>query len=63
MATGSLACPFCDAPVTLAEASAAPTDPLTCPFCDHSATVRHFLSLAAPPRVPRVHVLVSVPLS
>ena len=57
LATGSIACPDCDAPVALA-AAVAPADPLTCPFCDHAAAVRDFLSLAAPPRAPRVHVLV-----
>jgi hypothetical protein len=59
VATGTLACPDCDAPVTLAGAAAAPADPLTCPFCDHAAAVRDFLSLAVPARVPRVRVLVS----
>jgi hypothetical protein len=29
-----------------------------CPFCDHGAPLRDFLSLAAPARAPRVHVLV-----
>jgi hypothetical protein len=58
LATGSLACPECDAPVTLATHSAAPTDPMQCPFCDRPGAVRDFLSLATPPRAPRVHVLV-----
>ena len=60
MGTGSLACPDCDAPVALPAASARPADPLTCPFCDHAAALRDFLSLAAPPRAPRVRVLVHV---
>ena len=60
LATGSLACPDCDAPVVLATTTARPADPLTCPFCDHAAALREFLSLAAPPRAPRVRVLVRV---
>lgn len=58
LATGSLACPECDAPVTLASAPAAPTDALACPFCSHGAAVRDFLSLGQPPRAPRVNVLI-----
>jgi hypothetical protein len=58
LATGSLACPGCDAPVVLATASAQPADALSCPFCDHSSALRDFLSLAQPPRAPRVNVLV-----
>jgi hypothetical protein len=46
--------------VALPAASARPADPLTCPFCDHAAALRDFLSLAAPPRAPRVRVLVHV---
>ena len=57
LATGSLACPTCDAPVTLG-ASAAPSDALQCPFCDCAGPLRDFLSLAQPPRAPRVHVVV-----
>jgi hypothetical protein len=37
------------------------TDPLTCPFCGHGATVRDFLSLAAPTRPARVEVRVVQP--
>jgi hypothetical protein len=58
VATGSLACPDCDAPVVLGGRSATPTDVLTCPFCDRAAALRDFLSLASPPRAPRVRVLV-----
>jgi hypothetical protein len=58
LATGSLACPDCDAPVMLATPRARPTDDLACPFCDHAGALRDFLSLAQPPRAPRVHVLV-----
>jgi hypothetical protein len=58
LATGSLACPDCDAPVILGAQPARPTDLLQCPFCDRAGALRDFLSLAAPARVPRVHVLV-----
>lgn len=57
LGTGSLACPGCDAPVILARASARPTDPLSCPFCAYESALRDFLSLAQPPRAPRVNVL------
>jgi hypothetical protein len=58
LATGTLACPRCDAPVALAPGPAAPADPLGCPFCDHTATVREFLSLTSPARPARVAVRV-----
>jgi hypothetical protein len=57
VATGSLACPRCDAPVGLG----APTGPaasLGCPFCGHAGALREFLSLAAPARPARVAVRV-----
>jgi hypothetical protein len=57
LATGTLACPLCDAPVALA-GHASPADPLACPFCDHTATVREFLSLTGPARPARVAVRV-----
>lgn len=58
LATGTLACPSCDAPVALAGDRVSPADPIGCPVCDHTATVRDFLSLAAPPRPARVDVWV-----
>jgi hypothetical protein len=58
VATGTLACPRCDAPVALAAGPAAPADPLGCPFCAHTATVRDFLSLGDPTRPARVAVRV-----
>ena len=58
LATGTLACPSCDAPVALAPGPAAPADPLGCPVCDHAGAVRDFLSLAAPSRPARVDVRV-----
>jgi hypothetical protein len=56
LASGTLACPLCDAPVALAAAFAGPADPLGCPYCDHAGAVRDFLSLAAPSRPARVAV-------
>jgi hypothetical protein len=58
LATGSLACPDCDAPVALAAPRATPGDALQCPFCDCAGPLRDFLSLVQPPRAPRVNVLV-----
>ena len=58
LATGTLACPRCDAPVSLGAHHASPADPLGCPFCDHTATVREFLSLTGPTRPARVAVRV-----
>jgi hypothetical protein len=58
LATGSLACPACDAPVLLTAPRATPADALQCPFCDRAGPLRDFLSLAQPPRAPRVNVLV-----
>jgi hypothetical protein len=56
LATGTLACPLCDAPVALAYGFAGPGDLLGCPYCDHTGAVRDFLSLAAPSRPARVAV-------
>jgi hypothetical protein len=58
LASGTLACPRCDAPVALAAGPAAPSDPLSCPYCAHPATVRDFLSLGDPTRPARVAVRV-----
>ena len=58
LATGTLACPLCDAPVALGPGFAGPSDPLGCPYCDHSGAVRDFLSLAGPARPARVAVRV-----
>ena len=58
LASGTLACPRCDAPVALGTGPASPADPLGCPFCDHTATVREFLSLTSPTRPARVAVRV-----
>jgi hypothetical protein len=53
---GTLACPLCDAPVSLGGAIVAPADDLDCPFCRHTGAVRDFLSLAAPQRPARVEI-------
>jgi hypothetical protein len=57
VATGTLACPRCDAPVALA-APASPASALACPFCEHAGSLRDFLSLGAPARPARVIVRV-----
>jgi hypothetical protein len=61
LATGTLACPECDAPVSPGRRSLSPGDPLGCPFCGHAGAVRDFLSLAAPARPARVVVHVVAP--
>jgi hypothetical protein len=60
--TGSLACPVCDAPAPLLRSPAEPATPLGCPYCSHTGAVRDFLSLASPPRAPRVRVYASLRL-
>jgi DNA-directed RNA polymerase subunit RPC12/RpoP len=58
LATGTLACPECDAPVALGERRLSPDHPLGCPYCGHAAALRDFLSLAEPTRPARVEVRV-----
>ena len=58
MATGTIACPSCDAPVAIGERSLSLTDALACPFCATSGPVRDFLSLAVPTRPTRVVIRV-----
>ena len=58
LASGTLACPLCDAPVALAFGFAGPGDALGCPYCAHTGAVRDFLSLEAPSRPARVAVRV-----
>jgi len=60
LATGTLACPACDAPV-VPDRPLSPADPLACPWCAHGGVVRDFLSLAAPARPTRVEVRVVAP--
>jgi hypothetical protein len=61
LATGTLACPRCDAPVALPAGTRSPGAALGCPFCRHAGAVRDFLSLAAPSRPARVEVRVIAP--
>jgi len=57
VASGTLACARCDAPVALS-GSVGLTASLTCPYCAHEAPVRDFLSLASPTRPTRVAVVI-----
>lgn len=57
VATGTLACPVCDAPISPG-GPLSPRAQLECPVCDHASVVRDFLSLAAPTRPARVAVRV-----
>jgi hypothetical protein len=56
VATGTLACPSCDAPVHPGERGLLIGDHVACPFCDRSGVVRDFLSLSPPTRPARVVV-------
>jgi hypothetical protein len=56
LATGTLACPRCDAPVALTERRITPAHDVACPFCDHAGAVRDFLSLGIPTRPTRVEL-------
>jgi hypothetical protein len=58
LASGTLACPSCDAPVSPGGRSLSPAERLSCPFCTHAGRVRDFLSLAEPTRP--AHVVVRV---
>ena len=58
VATGTLACPECDAPVVLEAPAMTPGQALACAFCGHGAPLRDFLSLAVPTRPTRVSVVV-----
>ena len=59
LATGTLACPGCDAPVLPRAGGMSPADRLSCGYCGHDARVRDFLSLGEPTRPTRVVVRVS----
>jgi hypothetical protein len=61
LATGTLACPRCDAPVSPGPRALTPGEALGCPFCGHAGAVRDFLSLTAPSRPARVEVRVLAP--
>ena len=58
LATGTLACPLCDAPVAPGDDFVRPADAIGCPYCGHAAAVRDFLSLEPPSRPARVAVRV-----
>jgi hypothetical protein len=58
LATGTLACPGCDAPVLPGPGGMSPADPISCGFCQEAGVVREFLSLAEPTRPARVIVRV-----
>jgi hypothetical protein len=55
VATGTFACPHCDAPIP-PHGPLSPASLLICPFCLRSGRAREFLSLAAPSRPARVEV-------
>jgi hypothetical protein len=59
LATGTLACPSCDAPVLPTRASMAPQDSLSCPVCLHDGAVREFLAVGEPTRPTKVEIFVS----
>jgi hypothetical protein len=54
VATGSLACPECDAPVAPAPGAHPLGEPMSCGWCGRHGTIRDFLSLAQPTRPARV---------
>ncbi len=56
IATGTLACPQCDAPVHPGPRAVSPAAPIACPFCGESGAVRDFLSLSRPTRPAHVVV-------
>ena len=58
VASGTLACPACDAPVLPAAGGVSPAAAIACPVCGNGGFVRDFLSLAAPTRPARVAVRV-----
>jgi hypothetical protein len=58
LATGTLACPGCDAPVLPSPGGMSPADPISCGFCGEARVVRDILSLGEPTRPTRVVVRV-----
>jgi hypothetical protein len=58
LATGTLACPGCDAPVLPSPGGMSPADAISCGFCGEAGVVSEFLSLAEPTRPTRVTVRV-----
>ena len=57
VATGTLACPECDAPAWI-EGRASLHDELACGYCGRNGLLRDFLSLAQPTRP--MHVVIRV---
>ena len=57
LATGTLACPECDAPVAPAGV-VTPAEAIACPYCLHGGAVRDFLTLGEPTRPAHVTVRV-----
>ena len=57
LATGTMACPECDAPVAPV-GRMRPSDDAACPFCGTAGAVRDFLTLEDPARPARVVVRV-----
>jgi hypothetical protein len=60
LASGTLACPGCDAPVLPRAGGMSPADRMSCGFCLHDGAVRDFLSLGEPTRATHVVVRVAV---
>ncbi|WP_445152060.1 hypothetical protein [Baekduia sp. Peel2402] len=60
LASGTLACPSCDAPVSPA-GRMTPASALECPFCGRIGRVRDFLTLGSPTRPAHVIIRVVAP--
>ena len=56
LATGTLACPHCDAPVSPGDRALTLREYVSCPYCGHTGVVRDFLSLATPVRPAVVEI-------
>jgi hypothetical protein len=63
LATGTLACPTCDAPVLPDPGGNSPADLISCAYCRRIGPVRDFLSLAEPTRPTRVAVRLRFPVA
>ncbi len=58
LATATLTCPACDAPVLLPPGAFSPTKALACPFCATDGAIRDFLAFDSPGRPACVEVRV-----
>jgi hypothetical protein len=56
LASGTLACPACDAPVVAGPGPTSVGETLACGFCAYASALRDFLSLGEPTRPARVSV-------